>query len=147
MLEGKHKELSAIENILSKTDKEVVYLEKEQQYYVEFYKNHVKENPREALHKKQIKEAKIKLAKAKKVLPTIQKEVSDLEARRDKSLKENTKETVCGSQGDFSFTGLKPGDYFIRTTVQWKAGDEKQGGTVNKVITLKEGDNRVIISE
>ncbi len=75
------------------------------------------------------------------------KEISKLEERLKNVTKEDTKETTCNGQGNFSFSELQPGNYYISTTVQWKVGDEIQGGNVNKVITLKEGDNKVIISE
>lgn len=147
LLEPKKIILSGIESRLHTSDKSLKYWIKEQQYYIEFYQSHVKENPKEALHKRNIKEAKIDLDNVKKELLLIQNQVESLELQREKSLKENTKKTVCTSQGHFNFYELHPENYYVRTTVQWYAGDEKQGGILSKVVTIKEGKNKIILTE
>lgn len=62
------------------------------------------------------------------------------------------KSTTCDAQGNFEFSGLKEGDYFVVTKVEWSVpgpyGMEYQGGYVNKKVSVKKGtDNKVILSQ
>lgn len=95
------------------------------------------------------------LAELKSALPyradeekeELEEEIKKLQEKIKNIPKDNVKETTCDSQGKFVFSGLKPDEYLIVTTVQWEIRGEKQGGKISKTITLKEGDNKVIITQ
>lgn len=60
-----------------------------------------------------------------------------------------TKKTVCDAQGNFSFTGLTPGDYYVMSRVLWYAPGNQvipEGGTVAKRFTVRGGTTSVILS-
>ena len=59
----------------------------------------------------------------------------------------NMIETICDAQGYFEFENLGTGMYEIGTTVEWFAGDEKQGGFISKTVNVKSGKNKVFITE
>lgn len=51
--------------------------------------------------------------------------------------------TVADGTGNFEFSGLAPGEYYLETTITWKLPDRMQtetGGVVRKVLTLKSGE-------
>lgn len=49
------------------------------------------------------------------------------------------RENVCDAQGNYEFTDLPPGDYFLEITITWLAGNQTTGGVIRKPITLGEG--------
>lgn len=56
------------------------------------------------------------------------------------------KETICDAQGNFEFTDIKDGDYFIVTSVYWET-PSPQGGVLAKSVNVKSGKApRVILS-
>lgn len=96
---------------------------------------------------KKLKEenVKVELEETRKIY-ALEKEILENKKQRSKSIREDTQETICNSQGQFSFLGLIPDKYYINTTVEWFAGDEKQGGIVSKIVTLKKGENQIFIT-
>lgn len=65
-----------------------------------------------------------------------------------KDAKPYWRDSICDSQGKFNFQGVPEGSWFVITQVQWKAmGYGTQGGTVIQKVTLKPGQNRVILSQ
>lgn len=56
------------------------------------------------------------------------------------------KATICDAQGNFEFTDIKDGDYFIVTSVYWET-PSPQGGVLAKSVNVKSGKApRVILS-
>ena len=60
--------------------------------------------------------------------------------------------TTANAEGRFSFTGLPPGKYFVRTTVTWEVparyGTAMQGGVVFALVSLPDvGEQEVILNE
>lgn len=55
--------------------------------------------------------------------------------------------TSCDAQGDFTFTNVPDGDYFVATTVQWFVGNAAQGGGVMAPVSVSDKqDKRIIIA-
>jgi len=52
---------------------------------------------------------------------------------------EPNRRTVCNAQGFFTFDGVRPGKWYIMTTVVWTVGDEYQGGALLTVAQAIEG--------
>ena len=100
----------------------------------------------EEIRKLKVEKEKEESKESKKLL-IVKKDISKLEEQLANTKKENTKETMCNSQGQFSFTGLSPDHYYISTTVEWFVGDKKQGGIVTKIVILNEGENKVFITK
>ncbi len=84
---------------------------------------------------------------AKKRIPILESEISSNKLRLKNLSSDNIFETICDNQGNFEFPNVEPGKYYIRTTVSWYAGEEKQGGFVSETITLKDGKNKVILTK
>lgn len=58
--------------------------------------------------------------------------------------------TTADADGKFSFTGLPPGIYMIRSSVTWEIPSTNkyanmQGGTVYEVVLLNDGDTRTVV--
>jgi len=49
------------------------------------------------------------------------------------------RESIGDAQGNYEFTGLPPGDYFLEVTIKWLAGNQTTGGVIRKPVTLGEG--------
>lgn len=49
------------------------------------------------------------------------------------------RESVCDAQGNYEFTDLPPGDYFLEVSVTWLAGNQRSGEMIRKPVTLGEG--------
>ncbi|HFF2270526.1 TPA: hypothetical protein ACGBIC_006409, partial [Pseudomonas aeruginosa] len=51
--------------------------------------------------------------------------------------------TVADGNGNFTFTDIPPGDYFLSSTVTWQAPSKygliPQGGVVAKVVSIADG--------
>ncbi len=75
------------------------------------------------------------------------KEVLKYELKVKNSIKNSVLQTMCDAQGNYGFLKVEVGKYYISTVVQWYVGDEKQGGIVSKTITVKEGENKIMITE
>lgn len=70
---------------------------------------------------------------------------------RDPRLEQYTRRTTADAQGNFSFTGLPPGDYYVHTEVRWlipgQFGPAPQGGHLFERFTLAAGQSlRVILT-
>ncbi len=59
------------------------------------------------------------------------------------------RKTTCDSQGNFEFTNLPDGDYFVGSTVTWSApgqyGLSQQGGWIMLPVSLKGGETKSIV--
>ncbi len=51
--------------------------------------------------------------------------------------------TICDAQGNFIFKNVPKGYYSIATTVEWKVGNEKQGGFLMKSVDIKKEDEKI----
>lgn len=54
------------------------------------------------------------------------------------------KVTTCDDQGNFEFTDVLDGDYFVNTTVYWKA-DTREGAALAKRVTVANGVTQRLI--
>lgn len=59
---------------------------------------------------------------------------------------ELSRETKADGEGKFTFDNVANGEYFIRTTVFWKAGDASQGGMLVEKVSVKDGNVNVIMN-
>lgn len=65
----------------------------------------------------------------------------------DPGMEKYARETVADSQGNFTFTGLAPGDYIVAITIRWNYGRGYTGGRVSKQVTVGVGETiRVILT-
>jgi hypothetical protein len=46
------------------------------------------------------------------------------------------RQTRCDAQGAFVFDAVKPGDFYVQTTVSWNAGGYPQGGNVMQLVHI-----------
>ncbi len=106
-----------------------------------FYKDQV------SYYKERVNEDKQRISEQKKEISAAKKVLQEYEAKVENSIKDNILKTMCDAQGNYSFPKLKVGKYYIRTVVQWYVGDEKQGGIISKIITIKEGKNKIMLTE
>lgn len=67
----------------------------------------------------------------------------------DPAYKEAAKTSICDAQGNFSFTGLPAGNYFLTAAVIWTIPGQEfgppQGGVLMKSVTLAEGETKRVI--
>lgn len=54
--------------------------------------------------------------------------------------------TECDAQGNFRFTGVADGDYYVESTVTWMAGDARQGGPVMRRVRVASGDVSIVVA-
>ncbi|PTV73377.1 hypothetical protein [Agrobacterium pusense] len=66
-------------------------------------------------------------------------------ANLDIRLKDYTKIAQANGEGRFSFHGVPDGEYLVVTNVNWRAGDNTQGGDLTKFITVTNGQNVDVI--
>ena len=58
-----------------------------------------------------------------------------------------SRSATCDAEGDFSFTSLADGEYYITTIVYWRVGDYNQGGFLSRRVNVNNGkDLRVLLS-
>lgn len=77
----------------------------------------------------------------------------DPSASPDDLFRRTHRETVTDAAGNFTFTNVPPGTYFVRTRVLWDAPDPndlfhtitKQYALVSSAVTLKEGAEKQIV--
>ncbi len=100
-----------------------------------------------SLAKKNHSEAMKRISEQKIYILSLEKELPNLEEKVNNSIKDNILKTMCDAQGNFEFPKVEVGKYYISTVIQWYVGDEKQGGIVSKTITIKEGKNKIMITE
>lgn len=57
------------------------------------------------------------------------------------------KSTVCDAQGNFTFTGLPAGEYFIISTITWTVpgGYLPEGGALMQSVSLSDGESKRVI--
>lgn len=60
-------------------------------------------------------------------------------------LAEHSRHGVCDAQGNFSFSGVADGDYYVATTAVWKVGDYMQGGALMQEVSVHGGETRKVI--
>lgn len=73
--------------------------------------------------------------------------VGNVPPARDPRAKKLERTTICDAEGDFVFSGLAAGDYYVGTRVQWRAGNTAQGGALAKRVKLKSGQKtRVLLN-
>lgn len=53
--------------------------------------------------------------------------------------------TVCDSSGNFEFSGLGDGSYFVNTVVEWRAGRWLQGGRLMARFEIKDGQTQRVV--
>ena len=58
---------------------------------------------------------------------------------------EMIRKTRADGEGRFRFDNLAAGQYYITTTVSWRAGDASQGGNLMEAATIAEGENLDLI--
>lgn len=58
---------------------------------------------------------------------------------------EYSKQTVCNPQGEFSFSNLPDGDYYVTTQVMWKVGYSNEGGFLAKRVRLEGGETQQVV--
>lgn len=64
------------------------------------------------------------------------------------TLKMYMRQTTADGNGNFSFTGLTPGDYYIECGIFWSTGRYTTGATVRKLISVKKDEQvRVVLTE
>lgn len=85
-------------------------------------------------------------SKISTLISSVEKKVITLNLQLKELSQTKIIKTECNRQGAFSFNTLEEGKYYISTTVQWDVGGSQQGGSVHKIVELKSGDNRVILS-
>lgn len=56
-----------------------------------------------------------------------------------------TRETICDASGNFTFENVADGEYYLTTTVVWKAGYATQGGHISKRIKIADGQSQKVI--
>lgn len=52
--------------------------------------------------------------------------------------------TICNVQGQFTFSQVADGDFFISTAVVWSAADMRQGGAIMGRIKVRGGERKEI---
>jgi hypothetical protein len=52
---------------------------------------------------------------------------------------------VCNAQGFFTFDRVKPGDWYVMTSVVWSVGDSYQGGTLLGSAQIADGGEAEIV--
>lgn len=63
-------------------------------------------------------------------------------------LKSNMRQVTADGNGNFSFTGLTPGDYYVECGVFWWTGKYTTGAIVRKLVTVKADEHvRVVLTE
>jgi hypothetical protein len=55
------------------------------------------------------------------------------------------KKSQCDAQGNFAFTGLPSGNWFVGTTVSWTAGYQPQGGDLFKEASVSNGETAQVL--
>ncbi len=59
-----------------------------------------------------------------------------------------TKKTKCDGQGNFKFTSLASGPYFVTTAIQWNAGNQPQGGSLMQRVEVEPGRvSEIVLSQ
>lgn len=53
--------------------------------------------------------------------------------------------TVCDSSGNFEFTGLADGSYFVNTIVEWRVGNRLQGGRLMARFEIEDGQTKRVV--
>jgi len=142
LLKSRLKLLSSIKNSLTRGEKDSIILKNSISSSTILGDNH----PLIVKAKNQLEVIETETIRLNKLEKSKLKEVSTLNSKLEKLPKTQIKETICNGQGNFTFTELQPGNYYISTTVQWSVAKQQQGGNVNKIIKLKSGDNKVVIS-
>jgi len=63
-----------------------------------------------------------------------------------KSSKISKRETICDSQGFFSFNNVPSGSFFVMTTIEWKLGDfDYQGGALMKQVNVRDNEIKEVL--
>ncbi|OCW56860.1 hypothetical protein [Hoeflea olei] len=66
-------------------------------------------------------------------------------ATTDPRYVEMTRKTRANGEGRFRFENLAAGQYYVVTSVSWRAGDMNQGGNLMETATLADGENLELI--
>ena len=61
-------------------------------------------------------------------------------AKIDPAYKSMLKQSQCDAQGNFSFTKLPTGAWFVMTEVKWTVGYSGQGGTLMQQVSVANGE-------
>ncbi len=146
--------------ILQEKKNDLKYFEEElrsEKYSLEWDEKTFKRYSSEAdssFYKSLAEDKKVEISKSKKIISELEQNVLNKtkkflnqQAVVYSSIKDNIHETMCDAQGNYEFTKVEVGKYYITTIVQWYVGDDKQGGVVSKIITVKEGKNKIMITE
>ena len=56
-----------------------------------------------------------------------------------------SRETRCNSQGNFEFTKIADGEFFVVTAVRWQAGDHPQGGMLMHRARVQGGETEILV--
>lgn len=66
----------------------------------------------------------------------------------DPRWKESFKDTTADGNGNFEFSNVSAGAYFLECPIYWMAGDEETGHTVYKKVDIHKGDKiKVILTD
>lgn len=55
------------------------------------------------------------------------------------------KESQCDAQGNFAFSALPTGSWFIVTEVNWAVGDNRQGGALLRQVYVSSGQSQQVL--
>lgn len=72
-------------------------------------------------------------------------------ANNEPSFTTFVKETICDSSGNFEFSNLADGDFFITTLITWNVGDPsmsinaRQGGHLMQKVNVQNGETKKVI--
>lgn len=58
---------------------------------------------------------------------------------------DNTRKTMCNSEGKFEFKNVPRGEYYVQVPVYWKVGYQYQGGGLVEKVSVKSNDNISLI--
>lgn len=58
---------------------------------------------------------------------------------------EYTRKSVCDASGNFTFTNIAKGSYFLTTSVTWNVMNKVQGGPMAQLVHVEDKENKKII--
>lgn len=56
-----------------------------------------------------------------------------------------SRQTLCDAQGNFEFSDVADGSFFIVSAIVWQAGGSPQGGTLMQAVSVRDGDNKQLV--
>lgn len=65
----------------------------------------------------------------------------------DPAYKVMLKQSQCDAQGNFLFTNLPSGGWFVMTEVKWSVGYNQQGGALLREISINNNETQVLLTD